>query len=63
MYKQETYCYFVVNTVKDLNKCIIPHFIKYPLITQKLANFLLFKQIINKMSENTFNFKRIRINS
>ena len=32
-----------VNTVKDLS-IIINHFDKYPLITQKLADYLLFKQ-------------------
>ena len=29
---------------------IIPHFEKYPLITQKKSDFILFKQIINLMN-------------
>lgn len=40
-----------VNSVKELTSTIIPFFEKYPLITQKRADFLLFKsavEIINK---------------
>ena len=36
-----------VASLKDLNDIIIPHFEKYPLITQKKADFILFKQIID----------------
>jgi hypothetical protein len=32
-----------VGSLKDLNDKIIPHFDKYPLITQKKADFILFK--------------------
>jgi len=32
-----------VNSFKDLKTIIIPHFEKYPLLTQKAANFILFK--------------------
>lgn len=35
-----------VYSVKILITVIIPHFIKYPLLTQKQADFLLFKEII-----------------
>jgi hypothetical protein len=28
-----------VNTLKDLTNVIIPHFIKYPLLTKKRADF------------------------
>jgi hypothetical protein len=38
---------YSVQSVKDLVTVIIPHFIKYPLITQKQADFLLFSSIIN----------------
>lgn len=41
---------FIVESINDL-QVIIHHFDKYPLITQKLADFLLFKQIIDKMNE------------
>jgi hypothetical protein len=41
-----------VASLDDLTKVIIPHFENYPLITQKLADFILFKKavelIINK---------------
>ena len=36
-----------VSSLKDLNEKIIPHFDKYPLLTKKKADFILFKQIIN----------------
>ncbi len=39
-----------VGSLKDLNEKIIPHFDKYPLFTQKSADFILFKQIINLMN-------------
>ena len=37
---------FRVNSLHDLINFIIPHFIKYPLLSQKGADFYLFKQII-----------------
>jgi len=38
-----------VNYINDLNNVIIPHFIKYPLLTQKKVDILLFKTIIELM--------------
>ena len=38
-----------VSSIKDL-KVIIDHFDKYPLITQKLADYLLFKQFVEILS-------------
>lgn len=38
---------YSVQSAKDLAKKIIPHFDKYPLLTQKRADYLLFKQAIN----------------
>nr|YP_010723006.1 homing endonuclease [Leptographium procerum]WDW21011.1 homing endonuclease [Leptographium procerum] len=40
---------FRVNVLNELLDVIIPHFNKYPLITQKLADYLLWKEIVNKM--------------
>lgn len=37
---------YSVKSVNDLNSVIIPHFCKYPLLTQKQADFLLFKNIV-----------------
>ena len=39
-----------VNSLKEILTTIIPHFDKYPLITQKWADFILFKDIVNLMS-------------
>ena len=39
-----------VGSLKDLNDKIIPHFDKYPLISKKQADFILFKKIINLMN-------------
>ena len=37
---------YYVNSVKDLTNIIIPFFNKYPLVTQKRADYLLFKQAL-----------------
>jgi hypothetical protein len=42
--------YYSVQSVRDINNVIIPHFDKYPLITQKKADYLLFKQAINLLN-------------
>ena len=36
-----------ISSVQDLTDVIIPHFDKYPLITQKRADFVLFKQVVD----------------
>jgi hypothetical protein len=38
---------FRVSSLKDINNVIIPHLDKYPLLTQKKADYLLFKQVVN----------------
>uniref|UniRef100_UPI0030E1EE91 hypothetical protein n=1 Tax=Dematophora necatrix TaxID=2751867 RepID=UPI0030E1EE91 len=42
-------CTYRVDKLKDILEVIIPHFDKYPLATQKLADFILFKEIISIM--------------
>ena len=37
---------FAVQSIKDLATVIIPHFEKYPLISQKRVDFELFKQVV-----------------
>lgn len=37
---------FLVESIRDLSNVIIPHFYKFPLITQKFADFKLFKQVV-----------------
>jgi LAGLIDADG endonuclease len=43
-------CYKVRN-LDEIIKIIVPHFERYPLITQKQADFILFKNIIELMSK------------
>lgn len=43
--------YYTVGSVKDLVKYIIPHFDKFPLVTQKLKDFSLFKEIVLLMEK------------
>ena len=43
---------YAVKSLKDLHNVIIPHFTKYPLLTQKRADFLLFKEICSIILEN-----------
>jgi hypothetical protein len=40
---------FSVQSLKDLSNVVIPHFDKYPLLTKKRADYLLFKNIVNLM--------------
>ena len=37
---------YSIKSIKDLTNILIPHFEKYPLLTQKSADFILFKQIV-----------------
>lgn len=41
---------YSVTSLQDLVNVIIPFFVKYPLLTQKQADFLLFKSIVELMS-------------
>jgi len=38
-----------ISSLKDLTSVIIPHYIKYPLLTKKRADFELFKKVIDIM--------------
>lgn len=42
-------CTYRVDKLKDILEVIIPHFDKHPLATQKLADYILFKEIISLM--------------
>lgn len=42
--------YYSVQSLRDITNVIIPHFDQYPLITQKKADYLLFKQAINLLN-------------
>nr|QCW06960.1 hypothetical protein [Drechslerella brochopaga] len=41
---------YCVTDIKSLTTIIIPHFLNYPLLSQKAADFLLFKDIIGLMN-------------
>lgn len=43
-------CIFRVDSLKDIIDTIIPHFDRYPLITQKLADYILFKEVVSIMN-------------
>lgn len=40
---------YAVTRIKDISNNIIPHFEKYPLLTQKQADFELFKKVVELM--------------
>jgi hypothetical protein len=42
---------YQVRNLSEITKTIIPHFEKYPLITQKQSDFLLFKEIVKLMDK------------
>jgi hypothetical protein len=41
---------YSVKSIKDITHIIIPHFLKYPLFTQKGADFILFTKIVELIS-------------
>ena len=43
---------FRVSDITSLKNIILPHFDKYPLLTNKYQDFIIFKQIVLLMSEN-----------
>lgn len=43
-------CGFFVSSIKDLTNIIIPHFVKYPLISKKQGDFLLFKSAVEMIN-------------
>jgi hypothetical protein len=45
--KKNNLVFYTVYSITDLTNVIIPHFLKYPLLTHKQADFLLFKMAIN----------------
>nr|QYB19419.1 LAGLIDADG endonuclease [Monilinia fructicola]QYB19480.1 LAGLIDADG endonuclease [Monilinia fructicola]QYB19542.1 LAGLIDADG endonuclease [Monilinia fructicola]QYB19604.1 LAGLIDADG endonuclease [Monilinia fructicola]QYB19667.1 LAGLIDADG endonuclease [Monilinia fructicola] len=47
--KDKDVIFFKVQSLKQILTVIIPHFDKYPLITQKRADYLLFREIVLKM--------------
>ena len=42
---------YSVQSIKDLTNVIIPHFMKYPLLTPKRADFLLLKLVVELMKK------------
>nr|YP_010130236.1 LAGLIDADG endonuclease [Clavaria fumosa]QPZ51137.1 LAGLIDADG endonuclease [Clavaria fumosa] len=44
---------YVVTKKSDLNNVILPHFEKYPLLTQKAADFILFTRVVELMTNKT----------
>ena len=43
--------FYVVRSREVLTNVIIPHFVKYPLLTQKRADFELFKLVVELMNK------------
>lgn len=49
--KKDGAIFYTVQSIKDLTNVIIPHFLKYPLLSKKRADFLLFKSIVDLMNK------------
>jgi hypothetical protein len=43
-------CAYFVSSIGDLTNIIIPHFLKYPLITKKREDFFLFKSVVEMVN-------------
>lgn len=51
---------YSVQSLKDLNEVIIPHFKLYPLLTQKRADFILFSSVVELMiKEKKLNYESL----
>lgn len=60
-YEKSNTAVYVVRSLQDITNIILPHFDKYPLITQKKADYLLFKQAVNLLSSRVhFEIEGIR---
>ena len=63
--EEKDHVVYSVTSIKDLHNVIIPHFNKYPFLTEKISDFLLFKDIVevivNKIDMNTEELKEITI--
>lgn len=46
---------YMIQSLRDITNVIIPHFDKYPLITQKKADFILFKQGVELLNLKVHN--------
>lgn len=44
--KNKNSAQYSVSSIQDLNNAIVAHFLKYPLLTQKHADFELFRRVI-----------------
>jgi hypothetical protein len=42
---------YTITKFKDVRDVLIPHFNKYPLLTQKGADFLLFETVVELMNK------------
>ena len=52
IYKNKNVVHYQVRSINELTKIIIPHFEKYPLLTQKQNDFVIFKNIIEWIKAN-----------
>lgn len=50
-YESSNKVVYSVQSLRDIVNVIIPHFDKYPLITQKHADYLLFRNVVMMMSQ------------
>lgn len=61
--KNKKLCIYQVRGLTNINNVILPHFIKYPLLTRKYHDFIMFKSIItlvkNKEHLNEKGFMQI----
>jgi hypothetical protein len=51
IYTRDTSIDYVVRSLDEITKIIIPHFDKYPLITRKYSDFIIFKNIVELMNK------------
>jgi hypothetical protein len=42
-------CYYSINSLNHIIGVVLPHFDQYPLLTQKKADYLLFREVVMMM--------------
>lgn len=51
--KDKGHAVYTVSSISELEEVIVPHFVKYPLLTVKRITFLLFKDVVHLMYKKT----------
>lgn len=43
---KEEKCFFAINSLNEIIQYVLPHFDQYPLVSKKLADYMLFRSVV-----------------